>query len=109
MKRPPSAAQRKAYHATPRGPPALPKEKRARPSSAKARLSTENDAKNEVTAPVPPRPPWRPFTRESSLSKLDTGAFLDVQQPEEMGVKMKKEEEGKENEKKKIPNIYQNR
>lgn len=109
VKRPPSAAQCRAYHATPRGPPVLPKEKRARPSSAKARLSTEHDAQNTPAAGVPPRPPWRPFTREYSLSKLDTTGFLDVQQSEEMGVKMKREEEEEEKEKKKIPSIYQNR
>ncbi|XP_031567896.1 uncharacterized protein LOC116302688 [Actinia tenebrosa] len=109
VKRPPSAAQRRAYHATPRGPPIIPKEKRARPSSAKARLSTEHDVKNTTAIAVPPRPPWRPFTRESSLSKLDTTGFLDTQQPEEVGVKIKREEEETKNEKKKIPSIYQSR
>lgn len=69
VKRPPSAAQRRAYHAPSKGPPInVPKEKR--PVSAKARLDSYSDG-DLKTSGLPPRPPWRPFTRASSLSKLE--------------------------------------
>jgi hypothetical protein len=53
---------------------------------------------------LPPRPPWRPFTRESSLSKIDATGFLDRQKPDEMETIKKGDNEEENN-----PSIYQNR
>ncbi|XP_048575926.1 uncharacterized protein LOC5506398 [Nematostella vectensis] len=68
VRRPPSAAQRDAYRTSYRGPPKVPNERKARPFSAKARISTE---KVDIqTAESPSRPPWRPFSGQASLSRV---------------------------------------
>ncbi|KXJ26553.1 uncharacterized protein LOC110239924 [Exaiptasia diaphana] len=97
VKRPPSAAQRRAYHAPPKGPPiAVPKQQR--PCSAKARINSSN---NDVKKPnLPPRPPWRPFTRASSLSKID--GYLHSNTPDE-NIKDNDKHDSKE------PSIYDHR
>jgi len=98
VKRPPSAAQRRAYHAPPKGPPInVPKEKR--PVSAKARLDTYSDCSDLRKSALPPRPPWRPFTRASSHSKLEgqQGFLHDNTQKDNAGKEAAK------------PSIYDNR
>lgn len=82
----------------------VPKQKR--PASAKARIDSysENDLKKST---LPPRPPWRPFTRASSLTKIDgQQGFLNSNIEIEGDVRRGKNGDTEDDEE---PSVYANR